>query len=99
MRRGKRHCTVWIVRWRKSWGPYGILTNILMAGAVLNKRERPAWLLEQMARSAATGRMTEADEVARATVFLASPANGHITGEALRCDGFFVSAQRREAGR
>jgi hypothetical protein len=42
--------------------------------------------------------MTEADEVARAAVFLGSKANGHITGEALRCDGFFVSGVRREVG-
>jgi hypothetical protein len=39
--------------------------------------------------------LTDADEVARTTVFLGSRANGHITGEALRCDGFFVSAVRR----
>jgi hypothetical protein len=42
--------------------------------------------------------LTDADEVARTTVFLGSRANGHITGEALRCDGFFVSAVRRALG-
>jgi NAD(P)-dependent dehydrogenase (short-subunit alcohol dehydrogenase family) len=81
----------------KELGPAGILTNILMSGAVeIESRARPAWLLEQMKRSAATGRMTDADEVARTAVFLGSPANGHVTGEAIRCDGFFVSAVRRE---
>jgi 3-oxoacyl-[acyl-carrier protein] reductase len=81
----------------KELGPAGILTNILMSGAVeIQSRVRPAWMLEQMKRSAATGRMTDADEVARAAVFLGSPANGHITGEAVRCDGFFVSGVRRE---
>jgi NAD(P)-dependent dehydrogenase (short-subunit alcohol dehydrogenase family) len=82
----------------KELGPHGILTNILMAGAV-ETRERPPEMREQLARSAVTGRMTEADEVARAAVFLASPANGHITGEALRCDGFLVSGVRREPPR
>jgi NAD(P)-dependent dehydrogenase (short-subunit alcohol dehydrogenase family) len=82
----------------KELGPHGILTNILMAGAV-ETRERPPWFREQLARSAVTGRMTEADEVARAAVFLASPANGHITGEALRCDGFLVSGVRHEVPR
>jgi NAD(P)-dependent dehydrogenase (short-subunit alcohol dehydrogenase family) len=81
----------------KELGPAGILTNILMSGAVATEsRVRPASFVAQLKRSAATGRLTEADEVARAAVFLGSPANGHITGEAVRCDGFFVSAARRE---
>jgi 3-oxoacyl-[acyl-carrier protein] reductase len=80
----------------KELGPAGILCNIVMAGAV-ETHERPAWLLEEMRRSAVTGRMTDADEVARTAVFLGSRGNGHITGEALRCDGFYVSSVRREA--
>lgn len=78
----------------KELGPAGILTNILMSGAV-DTRPRPAAMIEQMKQSAVTGRLTEADDVARAAVFLGSRANGHITGEALRCDGFFVSGARR----
>jgi 3-oxoacyl-[acyl-carrier protein] reductase len=78
----------------KELGPAGILTNILMSGAV-DTRPRPPAMLEQMKQSAVTGRLTEADEVARTAVFLGSRANGHITGEALRCDGFYVSAVRR----
>jgi 3-oxoacyl-[acyl-carrier protein] reductase len=74
----------------KELGPAGILTNILMSSAV-GTRPRPAGLVEQMKQSAVTGRLTEPDEVARATVFLGSRANGHITGEAIRCDGFCVS--------
>jgi len=78
-------------------GPNGILVNVLMSGTVVSEtRARPAWMIDQMKRAAATGRMTEPDEVARAAVFLGSPGNGHITGEALRCDGFFVSAHPRE---
>ncbi|MFT3769727.1 MAG: SDR family oxidoreductase [Minicystis sp.] len=78
----------------KELGPAGILTNVLMSGAV-ETRERPPELLALMKRSAATGRMTEADDVARAAVFLGSLGNGHITGEAVRCDGFYVSPVRR----
>jgi 3-oxoacyl-[acyl-carrier protein] reductase len=78
----------------KELGPSGILTNILMSGAV-DTRPRPPALVEQMKQAAVTGRLTEADEVARATVFLGSRANGHITGEAIRCDGFYVSGVRR----
>jgi 3-oxoacyl-[acyl-carrier protein] reductase len=78
----------------KELGPSGILTNILMSGAV-ETRPRPPALVEQMKQSAVTGRLTEADEVARAAVFLGSRANGHITGEAIRCDGFYVSGVRR----
>jgi 3-oxoacyl-[acyl-carrier protein] reductase len=78
----------------KELGPAGILTNVLMSGAV-DTRPRPPALVEQMKQSAATGRLTEADEVARAAVFLGSRANGHITGEAIRCDGFYVSGVRR----
>jgi len=80
----------------KELGPAGILTNILMSGAVeIQSRQRPAAMIEQMKRSAVTGRLTEADDVAR-TAFLGSRANGHVTGESLRCDGFFVSGVRRE---
>ena len=47
-----------------------------------------------LADAATTGRLTLAEEVARAAVFLGSPANGHITGEAIRVDGVFVTPPR-----
>jgi len=82
----------------KELGPAGILVNVLMSGAVATEsRVRPAWFVAQLERSAVTGRLTEADEVARTAVFLGSRANGHVTGEALRCDGFFVGGVRRDA--
>ncbi|MFT3709140.1 MAG: SDR family oxidoreductase [Archangium sp.] len=77
----------------KELGPSGILTNVLMAGAV-DTRPRPPEFLQKLRTSAVTGRLTEADEVARATVFLGSPANGHISGAAIRCDGFYVSPHK-----
>ena len=76
-------------------GPAGIFSNIVMAG-VVDTRPRPDALRATLARGAVTGRMTEADEVARLAVFLASPANGHVTGEAVRCDGFFLSPHRHD---
>ncbi len=80
----------------KELGPDAILCNVLMSGAVASEvRVRTPEMLEQMAKSAVTGRLTLADEVARAAVFLASPANGHITGESIRVDGFFVTPPRR----
>jgi 3-oxoacyl-[acyl-carrier protein] reductase len=79
----------------KELAPHGILSNVLMAGAVATEsRVRPPHLLKMMAESATTGRLTTADEVARVAVFLGSPANGHINGEAIRADGFFVTPPR-----
>jgi 3-oxoacyl-[acyl-carrier protein] reductase len=81
----------------KELAPSGILINVVLAGAVASEaRERPAWMIESMKRSAATGRLTEADEVARVIVFLGSPANGHINGELVRADGLFVTPPRAE---
>jgi 3-oxoacyl-[acyl-carrier protein] reductase len=78
----------------------GILANVLMSGAVASEtRQRPAGMLELMAKSATTGRLTRAEEVARAAVFLGSRANGHIHGEAIRADGFFVTPPRVELPR
>jgi len=80
----------------KELGPEGILCNVVMSGTVDNQRPRPEWMRQAMARSASTGRMTLADEVARTAVFLGSGANGHVHGEAVRADGFFVSPHRME---
>lgn len=79
----------------KEVGPQGILANVLMAGAVDSEvRHRPKEMLELMAAAATTGRLTLAEEVARATVLLGSRANGHVHGEAIRVDGFFVTPPR-----
>ncbi len=79
----------------KEVGPHGILANVLMAGAVDSEvRHRPKEMLALMAAAATTGRLTLAEEVARAAVFLGSRANGHVQGEAIRVDGFFVTPPR-----
>lgn len=79
----------------KEVGPEGILVNVLMAGTVdSDVRPRPKWLRRRLMDAAATRRMTDVNDVARTAVFLGSPANGHIHGEAIRVDGFFVSPVR-----
>jgi 3-oxoacyl-[acyl-carrier protein] reductase len=70
--------------------PAGIFTNLVMGGYVAHGEVPPA-VLEQASLSAATGRPTEAWEVANLIVFLCSAANGHITGEAIRADGHFLT--------
>ncbi|MEE6261742.1 SDR family NAD(P)-dependent oxidoreductase [Plantactinospora sonchi] len=69
----------------------GILTNLVMAGFVVGDRRLPDDLLRQAAAAAATGRTTEAVEVANLVVFLCSSANGHVTGELIRADGHFLT--------
>lgn len=68
----------------------GIFTNLVMAGFVPHG-ELPAATLQQAGLAAATGRPTEAWEVANVIVFLCSAANGHVTGEAIRADGHFLT--------
>jgi 3-oxoacyl-[acyl-carrier protein] reductase len=70
--------------------PAGIFTNLVMAGYVPRGDVPPA-VLEQVSLAAATGRPTAAWEVANLIVFLCSAANGHITGEAIRADGHFLT--------
>lgn len=72
--------------------PAGIFTNLVMAGFVPHRdRDIPPAVLEQASLAAATGRPTEAWEVANVVVFLCSAANGHVTGETIRADGHFLT--------
>jgi 3-oxoacyl-[acyl-carrier protein] reductase len=68
----------------------GILTNLVMAGFVPSG-DIPPQILEQVTRSAATGRVTEAREIADLIVFLCSANNTNITGELIRADGHFLT--------
>jgi 3-oxoacyl-[acyl-carrier protein] reductase len=81
----------------KEVGPQGILVNVILGGAVQSEaRPRPPEMLEMLAESANTGRLTGAEEIARAVVYLGSRANGHVHGEAIRVDGLFVTPPRFE---
>lgn len=84
----------------QSLGPVGIRVNAVCPGAVdtgiyvegVERRARERGLSEdteyqQMRASSALGRITTADEVAQATLFLASPASSGVTGIGLVVDG------------
>jgi 3-oxoacyl-[acyl-carrier protein] reductase len=74
----------------REYGPRGVLVNIVMPGLTLTERcraEMPEDLRDTVARAAATGRLSVPDEVADVIVFLASRANGNITGEIVRVSG------------
>jgi 3-oxoacyl-[acyl-carrier protein] reductase len=75
-----------------SWelGPAGILTNVVVLSLTLtdrNRRRIPAPVLDRFRSATPTGRLSEPDDVARAIVFLASAANGNITGAFLPVTG------------
>jgi 3-oxoacyl-[acyl-carrier protein] reductase len=86
-------------------GPYGIRVNTVLPG--WTRTSRVIELLAERAESNGTsvsleaqriagtfplGRMAEPDEVAKATVFLASPAASYIHGVALQVDGGVINS-------
>ena len=50
----------------------------------------PGEFMKQRAASVPLGRLAEPDDIARVIVFLASPAGGYITGQAVTVDGGFL---------
>jgi 3-oxoacyl-[acyl-carrier protein] reductase len=71
-------------------GPAGILVNVVMPGLVATEKilqETSEALLDRARRRAASGRVSTPEDVASAIVFLASGANGNITGEVVRVTG------------
>lgn len=71
-------------------GPAGILVNVVMPGLVTTDkimRETPQNILDIMSRRSASRRLSTPDDVASAILFLASSANGNITGEVLHVSG------------
>jgi NAD(P)-dependent dehydrogenase (short-subunit alcohol dehydrogenase family) len=70
--------------------PFGITVNAIAPGAVDTPLNTEAYTPEVRAtyeRRIALGRIGTADEVADATVFLASDASRYVTGQELVCDG------------
>jgi NAD(P)-dependent dehydrogenase (short-subunit alcohol dehydrogenase family) len=76
-------------------GAYGIRVNAVLPGAVhtpmllgnLQAGESEQAFLARMASHGVLGRLAEADDIARAVLFLADPANSAITGIHLPVDG------------
>lgn len=67
-----------------------ILVNIVAPGFTVTERNlelMPQRLRDQQAAHTPTRRLSTPDDVARAIVFLGSPANGNITGETLNVTG------------
>ena len=69
----------------------GIFTNLVRAGFTPAGKPFPPEIVALAADAAATKRVTEPDDVARAIVFLCSSANSNITGELVRVDGHFLA--------
>ncbi len=71
-------------------GPAGILSNVVMPGAVLTERMQQsitAEQLEQMKQRTPTRYVATPEDVAALIVFLGSPVNRQITGEIIRING------------
>lgn len=66
-----------------------IRVNVVAPGYILTDMTEslPQAVLDQISGSTPLGRAGQADEVASAVVFLASPASAYITGEVLKVDG------------
>jgi 3-oxoacyl-[acyl-carrier protein] reductase len=69
----------------------GILTNLVMAGFMVNERRLSEAVLQQARAAAATGRTTQPEEVASLVAYLCSATNTHVTGELIRADGHFLT--------
>lgn len=82
------------------YGARGVRANVVCPGSVRS----PAWdhrfernpaLLDRIAPHYPLGRMVEADEVARAALFLASPAASGVTGVVLPVDAGLMAGNLR----
>jgi len=81
----------------QTFGPQGIRVNTVSPGPVyfeggswqMIEKNMPDMFKEAL-KGCATGRMSTAEDVANAAVFLASPTGGNITGVNLIVDGGFT---------
>jgi 3-oxoacyl-[acyl-carrier protein] reductase len=71
-------------------GPAGILVNVVMPGLIATERHRrtiPAPVLDGVAAQTPIRRLATEEDVAQVVVFLASAANGAVTGSEVRVSG------------
>ena len=69
---------------------HGILTNVVRPGLTLTEKAResaPPAALTFEREATPTGRLSTAEDVASAVVYLASAANGHVNGQTLAVSG------------
>jgi len=91
-----KHALVGLTRaLANEWMPHGITVNAIAPGYVATEntkalREDPARMRDLLARIPA-GRFAEADEIAGAAVFLASPAASYVNGSVLVVDGGWLA--------
>jgi 3-oxoacyl-[acyl-carrier protein] reductase len=86
-------------QWAGRLGPKGVRVNAISPGPILFPggfwdhvgQSNPA-MLERAAQLPAMGRLGTDDEVAKAAVFLASPAASYVTGTNFRIDGGAIKA-------
>jgi 3-oxoacyl-[acyl-carrier protein] reductase len=76
--------------WALELGPHGITVNAVAPGPVLTelfKKNNPPEVAAKLVEHAIVGRAGTPDDIARAVLFLADPANGYITGQVLHVCG------------
>jgi 3-oxoacyl-[acyl-carrier protein] reductase len=76
--------------WALELGPQGITVNAIAPGPVLTelfKKNNPPEVAAKLVEHAIVGRAGTPDDIARAVLFLADPANGYITGQVLHVCG------------
>ncbi|MET3823563.1 NAD(P)-dependent dehydrogenase (short-subunit alcohol dehydrogenase family) [Burkholderia sp. PvR073] len=72
------------------WAPYGVRVNVVLPGVIDTPMARgavPQALLDQLATMLPMSRVGQPHEVADLIVYLASPAAGYLTAQAIACDG------------
>jgi len=79
----------------EAWSRFGICCNALAPGFFPTELTAPVFndpaSRERFAQQTAIGRNGELEDLAGATIFLASPASAYITGQTLAVDGGFTA--------
>jgi len=79
----------------EAWSRFGICCNALAPGFFPTELTAPVFddpaSSERFAQQTAIGRNGELEDLAGATIFLASPASAYITGQTLAVDGGFTA--------
>jgi len=75
----------------KEWGPDGIRVNCIAPGLIKTEFSRALWqneaILKNSLQTSPLRRIGEADEMAGAVVYFASPASSFVTGHTIVLDG------------